>query len=136
PPCHSCADHTFAGGAAVSIWDQLVGQAPVVDALTEAIQSTSMTHAWLFTGPPGSGRSVAAKAFAAALQCPDHGCGVCESCTVAQAGSHPDIGVLNTQGLSIGVDTAREYVRRAALHPARDAGRSEEHTSELQSRFD
>lgn len=103
----------------MSIWDQLVGQAPVVDVLTEAIQSTSMTHAWLFTGPPGSGRSVAAKAFAAALQCPDHGCGVCESCTIAQAGSHPDIGVLNTQGLSIGVDTAREYVRRAALHPAR-----------------
>jgi hypothetical protein len=63
-----------------------------------------MTHAWLFTGPPGSGRSNAALAFAAALQCERGGCGQCHSCTTARAGSHPDITVITTEGLTIGVD--------------------------------
>lgn len=106
----------------MTVWQQVVGQRPVIDVLRAAVadetRSGSMTHAWLFTGPPGSGRSIAAKAFAAALQCPDQGCGECESCVSARAGSHPDITVLNTQGLSIGTDTARQYVRASALHPA------------------
>lgn len=106
----------------MSVWDQLVGQGRIVDQLRTIVADDgapgSMTHAWLFTGPPGSGRSVAAKAFAAALQCPDRGCGECESCAMARAGTHPDIVVLNTQGLSIGTDMAREYVRTSALHPA------------------
>ena len=50
-----------------------------------------MTHAWLFTGPPGSGRSVAARAFAAALQCPRHGCGECIACHTVMAGTHADV---------------------------------------------
>jgi DNA polymerase-3 subunit delta' len=77
-----------------------------------------MTHAWLFTGPPGSGRSNAALAMAAALQCPQGGCGHCDACTMSSAGSHPDITLIRTEGLSIGVDIAREYVRKAALRPA------------------
>ena len=77
-----------------------------------------MTHAWLFTGPPGSGRSNAASAFAAALQCEQGGCGECHSCTTAHAGSHPDITIIRTDGLSIGTDVAREYVRKSALRPA------------------
>lgn len=112
----------------MSSWDELVGQEPVVEMLRHAVEGAgtqlaghgggSMTHAWLFTGPPGSGRSNAARAFAAALQCPEGGCGACKSCATAKAGSHPDITVISTEGLSIGTDTAREYVRKAALRPS------------------
>jgi DNA polymerase-3 subunit delta' len=103
----------------MTVWDELVGQGPVVESLQGVVSDPSaMTHAWLFTGPPGSGRSNAATAFAAALQCPDGGCGACESCTMVADGTHPDVALVRTDGLSIGVDTAREYVRRAALTPA------------------
>ncbi|KQY58131.1 DNA polymerase III subunit delta' [Aeromicrobium sp. Root495] len=108
----------------MSVWDDLVGQDSVVTTLRAATQDAahgggpSMTHAWLFTGPPGSGRSNAALAFAAALQCERGGCGECHSCTTAAAGSHPDITIISTDGLSIGTDVARDHVRKAALRPA------------------
>ena len=107
----------------MTVWADLVGQEPVVETLQAAVASAdgtgrSMTHAWLFTGPPGSGRSNAASAFAAALQCEQGGCGECHSCTTARAGSHPDITIIRTDGLSIGTDVAREYVRKSALRPA------------------
>jgi len=107
----------------MSVWTELVGQQPVVETLRAAVASASgdgrsMTHAWLFTGPPGSGRSNAARAFAAALQCERHGCGECRSCLTVAAGSHADVTLISTDGLSIGVDTIREYVRTAALRPA------------------
>lgn len=107
----------------MSVWTELVGQQPVVDTLSAAVASAdgdgrSMTHAWLFTGPPGSGRSNAARAFAAALQCEQGGCGECQSCRTVAAGSHPDVTVIATAGLSIGIDVAREHVRGAALRPA------------------
>lgn len=110
----------------MTVWDDLVGQEPVVATLQEVVRDShdapisrgsSMTHAWLFTGPPGSGRSNAAIAFAAALQCSYGGCGECPSCVMVRAGSHPDITVINTSGLSIGIDAVKDYVRRAALHP-------------------
>ncbi|GAA2083013.1 DNA polymerase III subunit delta' [Aeromicrobium tamlense] len=99
------------------VWDELVGQDDVVATLGSAVAG-QMTHAWLFTGPPGSGRSNAAVAFATALQCEQGGCTTCHSCVTAAAGSHPDIAVINTDGLSIGVDAARDAVRRSALHPS------------------
>lgn len=104
----------------MTVWDELVGQEPVVAALRDVVDDapSRMTHAWLFTGPPGSGRSNAARAMAAALQCDAGGCGHCEACTMASNGTHPDIAVVRTDGLSIGVDVAREYVRKAALRPA------------------
>jgi len=103
----------------MSVWDELVGQEPVVETLQDVVTHPSaMTHAWLFTGPPGSGRSNAAKAFAAALQCPNGGCGSCESCTMVLGGTHPDVALVSTDGLSIGVKEARESVRLAALSPA------------------
>src|SRR5690349_13888635 len=77
-----------------------------------------MTHAWLFTGPPGSGRSNAALAFAAALQCEQGGCGTCHSCHSVEIGAHPDVNVTRTEKLSIGVDEVRELVRFSALSPA------------------
>ncbi|MFL6089007.1 MAG: DNA polymerase III subunit delta' [Aeromicrobium sp.] len=103
----------------MSVWDELVGQGPVVDGLREVVATpAAMTHAWLFTGPPGSGRSNAAQAFAAALQCRSGGCGACDSCSMVAAGTHLDVSLIRTDGLSIGVNIARDYVRRAALAPA------------------
>jgi len=104
----------------MSVWDSLVGQPNVVATLTKAIDGAAhaMTHAWLFTGPPGSGRSVAARAFAAGLHCAQGGCGVCQSCTTALAGTHPDVTIVRTEQLSIGVKEVRDLVRRAAMSPA------------------
>ncbi|RLV48292.1 DNA polymerase III subunit delta' [Nocardioides mangrovicus] len=103
----------------MSVWDGLVGQAPVVQTLQRAVAG-DMTHAWLFTGPPGSGRSNAAIAFAAALQCERGGCGECHSCHTALVGSHESIYVTRTQKLSIGVGEIRDLVRAAALAPMGD----------------
>ncbi|SCE64935.1 dTMP kinase, partial [Micromonospora viridifaciens] len=74
-----------------------------------------MTHAWIFTGPPGSGRSVAARAFTAALQCVHGtGCGACPGCRTTLAGTHADVRLVVPEGLSIGVDEMRALVLRAA----------------------
>ncbi len=79
---------------------------------------SAMTHAWLVTGPPGSGRSVAAVAFAAALVCPDGGCGACPACRQAMSGSHPDVEIVRPERLSYGVDAARDLVVRASRAPS------------------
>ena len=76
-----------------------------------------MSHAWLITGPPGSGRSNAARAFAAALQCERGGCGECNVCRTSLSGAHPDVTLVRTEQLSIGVDEVRDLVRRAAMSP-------------------
>ncbi|MGH8940681.1 MAG: DNA polymerase III subunit delta', partial [Actinomycetes bacterium] len=76
------------------------------------------THAWLLTGPPGSGRSIAARAFAAALQCEQGGCGRCHACTTTMSGSHADVEVVNTDRLFIAIKEVRQLVHRAASHPA------------------
>ncbi|MFI6691578.1 DNA polymerase III subunit delta' [Streptomyces sp. NPDC050433] len=127
----------------MTVWDDLVGQDRVAETLTAAArdadarvtaessgtappEATKMTHAWLFTGPPGSGRSTAARAFAAALQCtsPDRalggvpGCGFCDGCHTSLIGTHADVEVVRTDLLSIGVKDTRELVRRAQLSPA------------------
>ncbi|MFF7230750.1 DNA polymerase-3 subunit delta' [Streptomyces sp. 2333.5] len=89
--------------------------------------ASQMTHAWLFTGPPGSGRATAARAFAAALQCvsPDRatelgtpGCGFCDGCHTALVGTHADVEIVRTDLLSIGVKETRDLVRRSSLSPA------------------
>ena len=79
---------------------------------------TPMTHAWLFTGPPGSGRSVAARAFAAALQCDRGGCGECAACHTTLAGTHADVRFVVPEGLTIGVAEMRALVLRAASAPS------------------
>ncbi len=114
----------------MSVFDDLVGQdrarAQLLDAARAAAQvasggaGTGMTHAWLFTGPPGSGRSVAARAFAAALQCAEAepGCGHCHACTTALGGTHADVNVVRPAGLSLGIKEVRSLVREAALAPS------------------
>ncbi len=101
------------------VWSDLVGQDAAVAVLRRAVagESHAMSHAWLFTGPPGSGRSNAARAFAAALQCPYGGCGTCNDCRTALSGAHPDVTLVRTEQLSIGVEEVRELVRRAAMSP-------------------
>ncbi|MGY1705854.1 DNA polymerase III subunit delta' [Geodermatophilus sp. SYSU D00697] len=103
----------------MSVWDQVIGQPAAVAELRAAVADpAAMTHAWLFTGPPGSGRSVAARAFAAALQCPDGGDGTCHDCRTALSGTHADVNVIVPDGLSIGVAEARELVRVAGRAPS------------------
>jgi DNA polymerase III subunit delta' len=99
------------------VWHHLVGQPSTAATLEAAANGQGMTHAWLFTGPPGSGRSNAAVAFAAALQCERAGCGECKACHTVLAGTHADVSVIRTEKLSIGVDEVRDLVRRAALAP-------------------
>jgi DNA polymerase-3 subunit delta' len=113
--------------AAAPVFSDLVGQETVVAQLSAAAAGAAsassaqtalaMTHAWLFTGPPGSGRSVAARAFAAALLCANQGCGQCPSCLQVAAGSHADLLLVRPDGLSYGVRQTRSLVLRAAAAP-------------------
>jgi len=103
----------------VSVWSDVIGQESAVETLQRAVTDPgAMTHAWLLTGPPGSGRSVAARAFAAALECPDGGCGQCRECRTAVDATHADVTVLATEGLSIRVEQARDLVALAAHRPS------------------
>jgi len=115
------------------VFARLVGQSPVEAELVaaavaargnsvhDAVNPGAMTHAWLFTGPPGSGRSVAALCFAAALQCSSDGvpgCGQCRACTTTMAGTHADVRRVIPEGLSIGVDEMRAIVATASRRPS------------------
>lgn len=103
----------------MSVWTDVVGQPEAVATLRHAVTDpAAMTHAWLLTGPPGSGRSVAARAFAAALLCPQGGCGECHECQTVLGGTHADLDIVNTEGLSIKVEQARELVALSSLSPS------------------
>jgi DNA polymerase III subunit delta' len=112
--------------SATSVFDNLIDQEHVISILQEAVsaasdstnQSQEMTHAWLFTGPPGSGRSNAALAFAAALICRNGGCNDCTDCKTATTGSHADVELIKTEGLSIKIDEVRDLISRASWSPA------------------
>src|SRR6201996_420188 len=124
----------------MTVWDELAGQEAVVAQLRNAVagplpapggttsrqppaKRRGMTHAWLFTGPPGSGPSVAARAFASALLCPFGGCGECASCRQVRAGTHADLLLVRPDGLSYGVKQTRDLVLRAAGAPSGGRGR-------------
>ncbi|MFJ9675923.1 DNA polymerase III subunit delta' [Streptomyces sp. NPDC101221] len=127
----------------MTVWDDLVGQEKVCEPLVAAArdadafvtaaaadgplpQATSMTHAWLFTGPPGSGVTQAARAFAAALQCvsPDRalggvpGCGFCDGCHTALVGTHADVSTVVAMGAEILAKDMRDTVRKSFTSPA------------------
>ena len=106
----------------MSVWDSLVGQKPVIDMLSRIAQGdpSQITQSWLICGPPGSGRSNMARAFAAALESPDHGMSA-ESTRVTQqvlAGTHPDVTVLTTNKVTIGIDQVREIITTSEQMPA------------------
>ena len=102
-----------------AVFAALAGQDAVVAELAAAASGGpgAITHAWLFTGPPGSGRSVAARSFAAAVLCDAHGCGHCPSCRQVAGGSHADLLLVRPDGLSYGVKQTRDLVLRAATAP-------------------
>ena len=108
-----------------SVFDDLVGQEHIIEILKGAVaashtgeESQEMTHAWVFTGPPGSGRSSAAVAFAQALICPNNGCATCNDCNSAKTHGHPDVEIIRTEGLSIKVEEVRELLTRVAWAPS------------------
>ena len=106
----------------MSVWDSLVGQKPVIDMLSRIAQGdpSQITQSWLICGPPGSGRSNMARAFAAALESPDHGMND-EPTRVTQqvlAGTHPDVTVLATNKVTIGIDQVREIITASEQMPA------------------
>ncbi len=110
----------------MSVFDLLIDQEHVISILRDAVQaaaigddeSQEMTHSWLFTGPPGSGRSNAALAFAAALVCKQGGCNECTDCVTALRGNHADVELIKTEGLSIKIDEVRELITRASWSPS------------------
>ncbi len=114
----------------MSVWTDLVGQQAAVDRLRQATEaasaglgsdaSSAMSHAWLLTGPPGSGRSTAARAFAAALQCRQSppGCGTCLDCRTGMAGTHPDVSLVATEHVHLRVEDVRPLVTLAQQRPA------------------
>ncbi|MEU1849710.1 DNA polymerase III subunit delta' [Streptomyces sp. NPDC019990] len=127
----------------MTVWDDLVGQERVSEQLAAAArdadaqvtaaaadapppEASKMTHAWLFTGPPGAGRNQAARAFAAALQCvsPDRalggapGCGFCDGCHTALVGTHADVTTVAAVGTQILADDMRDTVRKSFTSPA------------------
>ncbi|MEV7787983.1 DNA polymerase III subunit delta' [Streptomyces sp. NPDC088106] len=127
----------------MTVWDDLVGQERVSEQLAAAARdadalvtaaaagapppgASKMTHAWLFTGPPGAGRNQTARAFAAALQCvsPDRalggipGCGFCDGCHTALVGTHADVSSIAAVGAQILVEAMRDTVRKSFTAPA------------------
>jgi DNA polymerase-3 subunit delta' len=123
------------------VFRDVVSQPEAVDQLLGAISNESdVHHAWLFTGPPGSGRSQLALAFAASLLCADGGCGNCNSCQMIQSRNHPDVQVLNTERVLISIDEVTEFIEKSIQMPAigkyrimiiEDADRMSERTSNL-----
>jgi DNA polymerase-3 subunit delta' len=102
-----------------AVWERVVGQPDAVELLCRAAARPS--HAYLLAGPPGSGLEEAARCFAAALVCPDGGCGECGHCTRALRGRHPDVAEVAPEGSQIRVEQAEEIVERSSRTPVESA---------------
>ncbi len=105
------------------VWQSLAGQHAVIEQLTGHHTVTAPTHAWLFTGPPGSGRSLAARAFAQTLQCEqaeptNRGCGTCQACVTIAAGTHADVNIVTTEKVSYAIEDVRDLVATAHDRPS------------------
>ena len=141
----------------MTVWDDLTGQSAAIEVFRAAAESSapaqpgmstqagsgpsdSMTHAWLITGPPGSGRSNLAYAFASALVCRNGGCGHCADCAQVAARTHPDLSILATERVVITIDEVRKLVSSSQFSPSvsryrvvviEDADRMAERTSNV-----
>ena len=142
----------------MSVWDELTGQADAIavfraaasapapipaaspQATAPRTDSTSMTHSWLITGPPGSGRSNLAYAFATALLSPGTPEGDDLARRQVEARTHPDLGVLSTERVIITMEEVRNLVASSQFSPSvgryrvmviEDADRMVERTSNV-----
>lgn len=133
----------------MSVWDELVGQPEAVQLFQSAAAAelvgapaldATMTHSWLISGPPGSGRSNLAYAFAASLLCRNQGCGDCADCRQVAARTHPDLATLTTERVIISIDEVRSLVQSSHYSPSvsryrvvviEDADRMAERTSNV-----
>lgn len=107
------------------LFEDIIGQERAVEILRRAVEvgqqpdgSQALVQSWLVTGPPGSGRSNTALAFAGGLLCTSGGCGTCQSCHLVKSNSHPDLEVIRTEGLSLKIDEVREIIVRASWEPS------------------
>ena len=98
-----------------ALFEDVVGQPRAVAQLTAAARRP--VHAYLLHGPPGSGKRAGARGLAAALLCPNGGCGMCNACRRALAGTHPDLVVVERTGAALDIDEARAIVSRAQRRP-------------------
>jgi DNA polymerase-3 subunit delta' len=134
--------------AHMSIWDELTGQTEAIEVFRAAASGTAgsghasdaMTHSWLITGPPGSGRSNLAYAFATALLSPGDPQGDEAARRQVEARTHPDLGVLSTERVIISIDEVRALVTSSQFSPSvgryrvmiiEDADRMTERTSNV-----
>ena len=133
----------------MTVWDELVGQpealavfqaAAASELVSSDASASTMTHSWLITGPPGSGRSNLAYAFAASLLCRTQGCGDCPDCRQVAARTHPDLATLTTERVIISIDEVRGLVEGSYYSPSvsryrvvviEDADRMAERTSNV-----
>ena len=124
------------------VWDELLGQPEAIEQLQKVVanKENGVHHAWLFTGPAGSGRSNLARSFAAALECTEGGCGQCQQCHLVMADAHPDVTLLVTDRVVISIDEVRDLVVKSSLATAigkyrviiiEDADRMTERTSNV-----
>lgn len=93
---------------------QIAGQPKAKRILKYALTSGKVSHAYLFSGPPGSGRLKMAMAFAQALFCSEEGddaCGQCLECRKFEHGNQPDLHIVEPEGSSIKIDQIRELQR-------------------------
>lgn len=106
----------------MSVWESIIGQKPVSDMLSAIAtgDSSKLAQSWLICGPPGSGRSNLARAFAAALESPDHGLDAEPTRVTRQvlAGTHPDVSILATDKVTIGIDEVRELITVSEQMPS------------------
>lgn len=109
----------------MSVWDAIVGQQPTVELLKRTVAAQARGHdevaqSWLICGPPGSGRSNLARAFAAALISPDQGLSDQPTRVTQQvlAGTHPDVSILSTNKVTIGIDEVRELIMTSEQMPS------------------
>lgn len=104
------------------LFDGVVGQ-PLAVAILSSVLRKGVGHAYMFVGPRGVGKTEAALAFAAALLCPERGCGCCEACRRARAGVHPDLVTIAPDGNFIHIGAIREINADAAKRPYQAAVR-------------
>lgn len=101
----------------MKVWQELLGQPEAIEQLRRVVENkdAGFQHSWLFTGPAGSGRSTLARAFAAALQCEENGCGICTNCKLIAADAHPDVRMLVTDKVIISIEEVRQLVQFSSL---------------------